>query len=127
MFDFSDHPILGDEWKDDLLPIMEQAAQNLGYRDYRFPRVMLARLAAGGEVSRHSDGEASHYIHKIHVPLITNKETIFHIGQQSQHLPVGEIYEVNNKRVHAVRNDGKHERIHFIFECYNVDDYGKRD
>jgi hypothetical protein len=127
MFDFSDHPILWDEWKDDLLPIMEQAAQNLGYRDYRFPRVMLARLAAGGEVSRHSDGEASHYIHKIHVPLITNKETIFHIGQQSQHLPVGEIYEVNNKRVHAVRNDGKHERIHFIFECYNVDDYGKRD
>lgn len=127
MFDYSDHPILWDEWKDDLLPIMEQAAQNLGYRDYRFPRVMLARLAAGGEVSRHSDGEASHYIHKIHVPLITNKETIFHIGQQSKHLPVGEIYEVNNKRVHAVRNDGNEDRVHFIFECYNVDDYGKRD
>jgi len=37
----------------------------------------------------------------------------------------GEIYEVNNKRVHAVRNDGEQDRIHLIFECYNVDDYGK--
>lgn len=126
MFDFHDHPVLWDEWKNDLLPIMEQAAQSLGYENYQFPRVMFAKLAAGGEVSGHSDGEASHYIHKIHVPLITNKDTLFQVGRQSKHLPVGEIYEVNNKRVHSVRNDGNEDRIHFIFECYNVDDYGKR-
>ena len=126
LFDYSDHPSLRDEWKDCLLPIMERAAEGLGYRDYRFPRVMLARLPAGGEVSRHSDGEASHYVHKIHVPLITNAETIFHIGQKSEHLPVGEIIEVNNKRIHSVSNDGRQDRIHLIFECYNVDDYGKR-
>ena len=29
------------------------------------------------------------------------------------------------KRNHAVRNDGSGDRIHLIFECYNVDDYGK--
>jgi len=127
MFDFSDHPALWDQWKDVLLPIMEQAAKGLGYRNYRFPRAMLARLPAGGEVSRHSDGEASHYIHKIHVPLITNPETVFHVGRQSKHLPLGEIIEVNNKRTHSVKNDGDEDRIHFIFECYNVDDYGKPD
>lgn len=125
MFDFHDHPVLWDEWKDALLPIMEQAAKGLGYENYCFPRVMLARLPAGGEVSRHSDGEASHYVHKIHVPLITNEETVFHVGTQSMHMPVGEIYEVNNKRIHSVRNDGRHDRIHLIFECYNADDYGK--
>ena len=38
-------------------------------------------------------------------------------------MPVGEIIEVNNKRVHSVNNDGKQDRIHFIFECYNMDDY----
>ena len=125
VFDYNDHPVLWDEWKDFLLPIMEQAATSLGYQNYRFPRVMLARLPAGGEVSRHSDGEASHYIHKMHVPLITNKETVFHVGNKSKNLPVGEIFEVNNKRIHAVKNDGEQDRIHLIFECYSMDDYGR--
>ena len=127
MFDSSEHPELWDEWKDILMPILEQAADELGYRDYRFPRVMFARLPAGGEVSGHSDGEASHYIHKIHVPLITNEKTLFRVGNQEMHMPAGEIIEVNNKRNHAVKNDGDTDRIHLIFECYNMDDYGKRD
>ena len=127
VFDFTDHPDLWDEWKDVLLPTMEQAAQSLGYKNYRFPRVMLARLPAGGQISRHTDTTASYYIHKIHVPLITNPDTIFHVGGQSRHLPAGEIFEVNNKRMHAVKNAGNQDRIHFIFECYNLDDYGKFD
>jgi hypothetical protein len=125
VFDFADHPTLWDEWKDLLLPIMTQAAEGLGYDDYRFPRVMLARLPAGGEISGHSDGEASYYIHKIHVPLVTNERTMFRVGQREIHMPVGDIIEVNNKRNHGVRNDGDEDRIHLIFECYNVDDYGK--
>ena len=127
VFDFKDHSVLWDEWKDVLLPIMEQAASGLGYKNYRFPRVMLARMPSGGEISAHSDGDASHYIHKIHVPLITNPETIFHVGEQAKHLPAGEIIEVNNKRIHSVRNDGDEDRVHLIFECYNMDDYGKPD
>jgi hypothetical protein len=125
VFDSWDHPVLWDEWKEMLLPIMEQAARRLGYDDYRFPRVMLARLPAGGKISEHSDLDASHYIHKIHVPLLTNPETQFRVGRQVTQMPVGEIIEVNNKRNHAVRNDGNCDRIHMIFECYNMDDYGK--
>ena len=126
VFDFHDYP-LWDEWKDVLLPIMEQAAKSLGYENYRFPRAMLAKLPARSEISRHSDGDASHYIHKIHVPLITNPETVFHVGREARHLPAGEIFEVNNKRIHAVKNNGDQDRVHFIFECFNMDDYGKAD
>jgi hypothetical protein len=126
VYDYHDLP-LWDEWKDVLLPIMEQAARNLGYESYRFPRAMLARLPVGGEISAHSDRGASHYIHKCHVPLISNPETIFYIEDKGMHLPVGEIIEVNNKRNHKVKNDGEQDRIHFIFECYNLDDYGKAD
>ena len=126
VFDFHELP-LWEEWKDVLLPIMQQAAKSLGYENYRFPRAMFAWLPAGGEISIHADGNASHYIHKIHVPLITNPETIFHVGRQAKHLPQGEIIEVNNKRTHAVKNDGDQDRIHFIFECYNMEDYGKAD
>ena len=38
---------------------------------------------------------------------------------------MGEMYEVNNKSSHSVNNNGQQDRIHLIFECYNVDDYGK--
>ncbi len=127
VFDFSDHPVLWNEWKDVLLPVMEQAAEKLGYTDYRFPRVMLARLPAGGDISAHSDGDASQHIHKVHVPLITNEKTLFRVGRQEMHMPVGEMIEVNNKRVHAARNGGATDRIHLIFECYNAKDYGKPD
>ncbi len=124
VFDYHDFP-LWDEWKDMLMPIMEQAAARLGYESYRFPRVMFARLPAGGEISPHTDSAASPYIHKIHVPLVTNSETIFQVGEHSKHLPVGEIVEINNKGLHAVKNNGEADRIHLIFECYNMSDYGK--
>ena len=127
VFDYRDHPVLWDQWKDALLPIMNQAAATLGYRNFRFPRVMLARVPAGGVISPHPDAEASPYIHKIHVPLTTNEATVFRVGRKEMHMPVGEIIEVNNKRVHAVRNDGATDRIHLIFECYSMDDYGKFD
>ncbi|MCZ0945346.1 MAG: aspartyl/asparaginyl beta-hydroxylase domain-containing protein [Gammaproteobacteria bacterium] len=127
VFDYSDHPVLWDQWKDVLLPVMEQAAKGLGYADCRFPRVMFARVPAGGDISGHYDGEASHYIHKIHVPLLTNEQALFRVGRKEMHLPAGEIFEVNNKRVHSVTNGGSTDRIHLIFECYNTDDYGKPD
>jgi hypothetical protein len=125
-FDYDDFP-LWEEWQDDLLPIMETAAKRLGCKDYRFPRVMFARLPAGGEISPHKDTMASHYVHKLHVPLITNPDTIFHVGTKSKNLTVGEIVEVNNKRSHAVYNKGKQDRVHLIFECYSMDDYNKSD
>lgn len=126
VFDFHEFA-LWEEWKEMLLPIMEQAAKNLGYKNYCFPRAMFAKLPAGGEISIHCDGNASHYIHKIHVPLVTNKKAIFNVGRQARHLPSGEVIEVNNKRMHSVRNDGDQDRVHFIFEVYNMDDYGKVD
>ena len=58
--------------------------------------VLLIRI--GGEISRHVDADASHYVHKIHVPLITNTESIFHVGKQLKNLPVCEVIEVNKQR-----------------------------
>ncbi len=127
VFDYSDHPVLWDEWKNVLLPVMTQAARELGYTDYRFPRVMFARVPAGGDIAGHCDGDASPYIHKIHVPLVTDEKVLFRVGRQERHLPAGEIVEVNNKRIHGVSNDSATDRIHLIFECYSMDDYGKPD
>lgn len=124
VFDYDTSPLWRD-WEAILLPLMEQAAERLGYKNYRFPRAMFARVPAGSKISPHADLSASHYIHKIHIPIITNSDTAFHVGDQVKNLQVGEMVEVNNKRMHAVFNSGQEDRVHFIFECYNLADYGK--
>jgi hypothetical protein len=124
MYDYEDKE-LWLEWSDDLLPLMHQAAHAFGYKDFSFPRAMLAKLPAGGRIHPHVDVHASYYVHKIHVPLTTNPQTIFHVDEQQMQMKVGDMIEVNNKRTHAVRNDGDTDRVHLIFECYNKDDYGK--
>ncbi|MEW6981785.1 aspartyl/asparaginyl beta-hydroxylase domain-containing protein [Colwelliaceae bacterium 6471] len=124
VYDYEDKA-LWDEWDDALSSIMHQAAQALGYKEYVFPRIMLARLPAGACIHPHIDNHASYYVHKIHVPLMTNPKTIFHVDDQEMHMEVGHIIEVNNKKGHAVYNDGDTDRIHLIFECYNKEDYGK--
>ena len=86
---------------------------------------MFAPMPACGDILPHKDDGTSYYIHKIHVPSITNPKSTFNIGQQAIHLPVGDIVEVNNRRKHSVTNEGELDRIHLIFECYNMDNYGK--
>ena len=56
-----------------------------------------------------------------HVALLTNPEVGFRIGDTMYHLPEGEAIEVNNLGIHAVRNDGTTDRIHLIFEYYDLD------
>lgn len=124
VFESEDKP-LWSEWRDDLLSFMDPAAKALGYTEYSFPRVMLAKMPAGGTINPHVDVTDSYFIHKIHIPLTTNPQTIFTVDDKTMHMKVGKVIEVNNKRFHSVTNDGDSERIHLIFECYNINDYGK--
>ncbi len=113
---------LWEEWKDVLLPVMAQATAPYGYRAVDYPRVMLARLRAGAVIQPHKDSNAAaKWPHKIHVPLTTNPRCAFFIDGQSFHLPVGEAAEVNNMGVHGVENLGDEDRIHLIFEMFDLD------
>lgn len=124
LYDYTDWS-LWNEYEDLLMPIMIQAAEALGYTDYAFPRVMLAKLPAAESIGLHEDKAASHYIHKIHVPLVTNPKVQFIVGNQTTHIERGHIVEVNNKRRHGGFNGGEEDRIHLIFECYSMADLGK--
>lgn len=110
------------EWRELLEPVMEEAVRDYGYANGVFPRVMLARMAAGGMIQPHIDANpAAKWPHKIHVPLVTNEQVGFRIGDTTYHFPVGGAVEVNNLGPHAVRNDGETDRIHLIFEYYDAD------
>ena len=109
-------------WSALLLPVMQQATASYGYARAEYPRVMLARMAPGGVIKPHVDANPSaKWPHKIHVPLLTNPGVRFLVGEQVYHFPEGEAVEVNNLGIHAVRNDGTSDRIHLIFEYYDLD------
>ena len=116
-----DRPLM-DDWRGLLEPVLDKAAQAYGYARGSFPRIMLARMAPGGVIHPHRDANpAAKWPHKIHVPLTTNDKTTFFVEDQAYHFPVGQAFEVNNMGVHAVKNDGDTDRIHLIFEYYDVE------
>jgi hypothetical protein len=109
-------------WRDLLLPVMEQATRSYGYARAAYPRVMLARMAPGGIIQPHVDtNPAAQWPHKIHVPILTNPRVGFLIGNTVHIFPEAEAVEVNNLTRHAVQNAGDTDRIHLIFEYYDLD------
>ena len=109
-------------WRDRLMPVMEQATRGYGYERGVYPRVMLARMGPGGVIKPHQDANpAAKWPHKIHVPLLTNDKVTFFVDGVGYHFPEGGAVEVNNMATHAVENAGDSDRIHLIFEYYDLD------
>jgi hypothetical protein len=113
---------LWSEWKALLEPVLTEATAPYGYAHGAFPRVMLARMAPGGVIHPHRDqNPAAKWPHKVHVPLLTNDGVKFTVDGKSYHFAEGEAVEVNNMGLHAVENRGSTDRIHLIFEYYDLD------
>ena len=110
------------QWRGLLEPVLTAAVVPYGYARGAYPRVMLARMAPGGEILPHVDANpAAFWPHKIHVPLVTNDKVIFSVNGVERYLVEGEAVEVNNMGVHAVKNGSDEARIHLIFEYYDMD------
>jgi hypothetical protein len=110
------------QWRELLEPVMAQAVAPYAYARAGFPRVMLARMGPGGVIKPHRDANpAAKWPHKIHVPLLTNEQVTFFIDGVGYHFAEGEAVEVSNMAVHAVENNGASDRIHLIFEYFDLD------
>jgi hypothetical protein len=110
------------QWMPLLQPVLKAATAPYGYTRGAFPRVMLARMAPGGVIHPHRDeNPAAKWPHKIHVPIQTNEGVTFHVDGVGYRLKEGEAVEVNNMGLHAVDNRGTSDRIHLIFEYYDLD------
>lgn len=110
------------EWRLLLEPVLAAATAPYGYARGEFPRVMLARMKPGGVIQPHRDANpAAKWPHKIHVPITTNDKVVFFVEGKPYRLAEGEAVEVNNMGVHAVDNGGTTDRIHLIFEYFDLD------
>jgi len=118
----SDDKPLWAEWRPILEPVLAEATAGYGYDRGAFPRVMLARMQPGGVIHPHRDANpAAKWPHKIHVPILTNDGVVFFVDGTGYRLSEGEAVEVNNMGLHAVENRGDADRIHLIFEFYDLD------
>lgn len=80
-------------------------------------RCLLTRLAPDSSIPEHRDGSFSlEHSHRIHLPIITNDRVRFSVGGEEIHLGEGEIWEINNMRQHAVKNDSDVARVHLILD-----------
>jgi len=110
------------EWQPIVEPVLRAATADYDYARGDFPRVMLARMAPGGIIHPHRDANpAAKWPHKIHVPIVTNQDVTFYVDGVGYHFQEGEAVEVNNMGLHAVENRGATDRIHLIFEYYDLD------
>jgi len=108
------------EWQPVIEPLIAHATASYGYAKGRTTRIMLARLLAGKDIARHVDkSPAAAVPHKIHIPLITDSQVRFLIGDGDYFLPRGRAFEVNNRRPHEVRNRSASDRVHLIFDYFN--------
>jgi hypothetical protein len=89
------------------------AEHGMGY----FVRASLVRLKAGEEITKHTDNNFSLvHSHRLHLPIITNAEVEFIVGYETINMKEGELWEINNRRAHLVKNAGAADRVHLILD-----------
>jgi hypothetical protein len=103
-------------------PIMDSIIARWYPSGGRIIRAMVAKLPPGGRIDPHRDRHPSFGCgHRIHAPIATNTKVRFSVDGRPFSLQVGQVYEINNTKVHSVINRGSTDRIHFIFDYVPLD------
>ena len=80
--------------------------------------ILLINLPANKSIKKHMDnGNYFRKHNRLHMPIITNKDVIFEIGNEKKYLKPGEIWEINNnEKSHGVYNTSNTDRIHMLMD-----------
>lgn len=97
-------------------PAHRRARPAAGLEGY-FARVILVRMNPESSIGGHVDnGFSLSRAHRIHLPIKTNDGVEFSVGESTRGLPEGELWEINNRRLHSVVNQSQKPRIHLILD-----------
>lgn len=122
--------------KNEVKVIEEILSEQYDFIDGRIGKFSVAKLYKNKDIPPHIDSGVEMGIGcRIHIPLITNEKVIFNSGDTSMHLPIKNMYEINNTIIHSVNNRSNMDRVHIIidyFDMYNIKEqsdyfYKKRD
>ncbi len=80
-------------------------------------RSRLMKLDAGARVSQHVDFNYHWFSRvRIHIPIVTSPEVIFHCGREKRHMAAGECWIFDSWRRHRVINGGSRDRVHLVID-----------
>jgi aspartyl/asparaginyl beta-hydroxylase (cupin superfamily) len=84
-------------------------------------RAILVLLKSNSKIDKHIDtGKSLSICHRVHIPIITNKDVLFDIDNEIKNLKEGEMWEINNsEKPHSVINNSNIDRIHLIVDWIN--------
>ena len=81
-------------------------------------RANLVLLKAQKSIGRHKDvTELLQITRRFHIPIFTNELCTFEVDGEEMHIPIGEIWEINNTgKLHSVSNYWDKDRVHLIVD-----------
>ena len=84
-------------------------------------RAILVLLKSNSKIDKHIDtGKSLSICHRVHIPIITNKDVLFEIDNEIKNLKEGEMWKINNsEKIHSVINISNTDRIHLIVDWIN--------
>lgn len=99
---------------------LEIISQHFTIRDYTS---LIVNLKPKGIINRHTDGGSKYFElgHRLHIPIKTNENVFFSVGNMKENLKVGKIYEIDNLNSHSVENHSTENRIHLIMDIFDKD------
>lgn len=79
----------------------------------------LMSLRAGASIKRHTDHDLAFEdgCARLHIPIQTHPDVIFHINDKPVHFGAGECWYMNANYPHQVTNNSPLERIHLVVDC----------
>jgi hypothetical protein len=107
-----------DLFKDEITKIEDIIRLNTN-EEGKIMRAILVKLTSKKSIRPHVDtvGLSLVLCRRIHIPIQTNEECFFTVGDDKRNLKLGEIWEINNdKKLHSVDNLGDTDRIHLIVD-----------
>lgn len=118
----NNNPITKEVWK-----IANKIASM--YRNPTITRLQLAKLPVGSGIALHADIKHLCLTHRVHLPITTNPDCIFHLNGTDYNFVENQVIEINNQKLHMVKNGGSKDRIHLICDILeketidNIDNY----
>jgi hypothetical protein len=101
-------------------PALQQTIEALpGTRN----RIRLMRLRPGGEIFRHSDpmSDIDPTLVRLHIPIVTNPDVDFRVNDQRIVMSPGELWNIDVRFPHQVRNGGETVRVHLVADLLRSD------
>lgn len=102
------------EMQELLKPIIESLES---VHDGSVGKCLFIKLPPQKTVGAHTDkGEYLGAARRHHIAIETNKDVLFFVDGEPKNMQVGECWEINNSKMHAVSNLGSTDRIHLLFD-----------